>query len=78
MTHAIRFVPAALVTAAFLAVPAMATAAPGDAYQRPLTTYQAPSAVQDSGHTADSQARHASASEGNPAHIDRLSAYYGN
>lgn len=78
MSKVIRFVPAALVGAAFVAVSATAMAAPGDAYKRPLTTYQAPSAVQGSGHMVDHQIRHASASDGNPAQIHRLSAYYGN
>ena len=85
MTNAIRVIPAALVAAAFLAVSGAAVAAPGDAYQRPLTSYQGPNAVRDAhpisvgaGQLADGQTTHVSFVDGNPAHIDRLGAYYGN
>lgn len=86
MSNAIRVIPAALVAAAFLAVSGAAMAAPGDAYQRPLTTYQSQSAVRDaqplasvgSIGLADGQVLHVSDAGGNPAHIDRLGAYYGN
>lgn len=84
MSNAIRVIPAALVAAAFLAVSGAAMAAPGDAYQRPLTTYQSQSAVRDAqplasaGQVADGQTVHVSDGASNPAHIDRLGSYYGN
>lgn len=85
MSRTTRIVPAALVATALLAMSGVAMAAPGDAYQRPLTSYQNPAAARSAqpvnvgaGQMTDGQVLHVSASDGNPAHIDRLSAYYGN
>ena len=85
MSNAIRVIPAAAVAVAMFAASAAAVAAPGDAYKRPLTSYQGPTAVRSAQPVnthadtlADAQVVHAQQHDSNAWQNDRLRAYYGN